>query len=111
MSRVLHEPVEDALCELASESEQRRLWFAASGEVSSFVEAHCRLFDDSGLGPALDRPAVVYTWALDNRLRLLRDLLRQVDGGLPIADLMALPALGQIRTVATALLTDLNNLR
>ena len=111
MSRVLHEHVEDALRELSSESEQRRLWFAASGEVSSFVEAHCHLFDDSGLGDALGRSEVVYTWAVDNRLRLLRDLLRQVDGGLPPDDLMALPALDQVRTVATALLTDLNNLR
>lgn len=111
MSRVLHEHVEDALRELASEREQRRLWFAASGEVSSFVEAHCRLLDDSGLGDALERSGVVYTWAIDERLRLLRYLMRQVDADQPLADLMVLPALTQVRTVAAAVLADLNNLR
>ena len=45
-----------ALEELANREEQERLWLSdgSSGEVSSFTEAICGLYDDSGLSRALD---------------------------------------------------------
>ena len=51
------EHVRWALEELSDEREQVRLWLSdgsAGKEVSSFVEAQCILFDDSGLGYALE---------------------------------------------------------
>lgn len=41
--------------ELASEKEQERLWLGnADGEMSSFEEAVCNIFDDSGLSKTLE---------------------------------------------------------
>jgi len=41
--------------ELASEKEQERLWLGnAEGEMSSFEEAVCNTFDDSGLSKTLE---------------------------------------------------------
>ncbi len=111
VSAVLHEHVEDALRELADEREQRRLWLADSGGVSSLDEATCHLFNDSGLADALAKPGSVYSWAIDNGLRLLRDLLRSVNANLPVEELLATPALVPVQTVAAALLIDLNSLR
>jgi hypothetical protein len=56
MGRVDLERVRDALDELESAEEQRRLWLATSGEIGSFVEAVSELFDDSGLVDVLDQP-------------------------------------------------------
>jgi hypothetical protein len=55
---------------LADEAYQRQLWLAAGGpEVSSFTECISRLWDDSGLSDALDRPQGVYTPEIDDQLR------------------------------------------
>lgn len=45
-----------ALEELSSREEQERLWLSdgSSGEVSSFTEAICGVFDDGGISRALD---------------------------------------------------------
>jgi hypothetical protein len=78
--RVIDELVEDALRELADESYQRELWLAASGpEVSSFTECYSRLFDDGGLGSALDAPDAVYDRQIDERLRVLARVLADMD--------------------------------
>lgn len=55
--RVHSELILWALEELSREDEQRRLWLS-TGEngaaISSFAEAICQLFDDSGLSDELD---------------------------------------------------------
>jgi len=45
------------LTELASETEQRRLWLSdghAGEDVGSFIEVSCRIFDDLGLSDELE---------------------------------------------------------
>ena len=62
MPWVVDEIVEDALRELVDPARQRELWLSTGDpEVSSFMECVSRLWDDSGLGTALDRPGTVYT--------------------------------------------------
>lgn len=57
MADIYWKLVEECLHELSDRSMQERLWLSdgSSGEVSSFVEACCGLFDDSALGHYLDR--------------------------------------------------------
>lgn len=108
MRRVVDELVEDALRELADESYQRELWLAATGpEVSSFIECHSRLFDDSGLGLALDAPGVVYDSDIDERLRDLARILAGIDDSRPPEAILGDPQLGRARAIASALLEEL----
>jgi hypothetical protein len=108
MRRVIDELVEDALRELADESYQRELWLAAaSPEVSSLMECHSRLFDDSGLGSALDELEAVYDRQIDQRLRDLARVLAGVDDSRPPEAILDDPQLGRVRTMAFALLEDL----
>lgn len=111
---IVHAHVEGALRELADEREQRRLWLATGGnggEVSSFEECVCRLFNDSGLDDLLDRPGVAYSYPIDDRLRLLRLALRRVDEQRPPAVVLNDPALSEARALAQEVLRLLNDLR
>ena len=102
------EHVEDALRELADADAQARLWRADSGpEISSLDECACRLFDDSGLGDALDK-GEVYGPDLDTGLRELRRALSKIDRNQPVSQLLAAPGVAQVRRSAQALLLLFN---
>ena len=103
-----HHIVREALVELSDAAYQRRVWAAAEGpEVGSFEEAVCHLYDDSGLGIALDGAGDVYGPAIDGRLRELLALLRRVDGRRPPTEVIQDPLLARARGVAAAVLHDL----
>jgi hypothetical protein len=105
---VVDERVEDALRELADEGEQARLWLADAGpEIGSLDECICRLFDDSGLGDALDRGRV-YTPEIDAGLRDLRQALSKIDRKCPVAMVLADPGLARARESAQMLLPLFN---
>jgi hypothetical protein len=109
--RIVHDHVVDALQELADESMQRRLWFSTGengADVSSLIECRCRLFDDSGLGDALDRNEAAYTPSIDDRLRALRNALRGIDGGRSPEAVVTDPGLVPVRTMAADLLRDIS---
>lgn len=109
MTRVMDELVEAALRELADEDEQRQLWLAAEGpRISSFTECISQLWDDSGLSDALDgQSGAVYTSEIDERLRKLRDVLRNIDGNRAPEEILRDPPLDEGRAVAQRLLMDL----
>lgn len=108
MTNVIDAVVEDALRELADESDQRRLWLAAEGpEVSSFIECASRLFEDSGLILALEDGATVYTPEIDAAFTRLDRLLSRIDGRHPPEDILNDPRLGEARALARQLLIDL----
>lgn len=108
MNRVLDEVVESALRELADESEQRELWRAAAGpRVSSFTECMSRLWDDSGLGDALDGTDEVYSPLIDRRFRMLGLVLDRIDGLRAPDEILADPRLQEARVLARQLLIDL----
>jgi hypothetical protein len=101
---VIDEHVEDALRELSDQDEQERLWLAHdSHEISSLDECVSRLFDDSGLGDALDRGAVCSP-DIDAALRDLRQTLGKINRDRPVRALLADPDLTRARESAQALL-------
>ena len=105
---VIDELVEQALRELADEAAQTRLRLASSGlEVSSLTECRCQLWDDSGLGNALEKPGVVYTPDIDQALRDLRIGLRRIDDQRPPQEVLDDPHLVAARSLARRLLLEL----
>jgi hypothetical protein len=105
---VIDDLVEHSLRELADEAVQSRRWLANSGpEVSSLTECRCELWDDSGLGDALDEGEVVYSPEIDRGLRDLRDVLRRVDDRRPPTEVVVDPHLVPVRGLARQLLVDL----
>jgi hypothetical protein len=105
--------VVEALLELSDETLQRRRWLSSGeGEVSSFTEAVCELFDDSGLGHELDRGRAVFGAEVDDFLRrfgtTLRDLGR-LDRSLPPATLIAHPEMVAARAFAKAILVQISH--
>lgn len=108
MTIVVDELVESALRELADETHQREMWLASTGpEVSSFTECISRLWDDSGLSEALDRPQSVYSPEIDQRLRELRTLLTGFDDSRSPEEILRDPQLDRARSMASALLEAL----
>jgi hypothetical protein len=106
--QVSGEHVEEALRELADADAQARLWLADSGpEVSSLDECACRLFNDSGLGDALDK-GPVYGRDIDAGLRELRHAVARIDRTRPVPVLLADPAVARVRKAAQTLLVLFN---
>lgn len=88
----------------AAPSEQAISWAGLrDGEMASFIEAIETLFDDSGLGDALDRGRV-YSRESDDALRSLRRMAILMDDQQPIGQLVEDPNLASIRALAADLL-------
>jgi hypothetical protein len=65
---------------LADYDYQKRVWLCGSGpEMSSLTEAVCGLFDDSGLGDALDKGQSVYSVEVDTLLRRILNMTSALD--------------------------------
>ena len=72
--------VVDCLRDLSDPDFQNRVWIRGEGpEVSSFVETVCELFDDSGLGTALEKGTCVYDEDIDSKLNKLSEMLDDID--------------------------------
>lgn len=83
MSWIERHLVKEALAELADASFQQRVWLAEAGpEVGSVVEATSQLFDDSGLGDAIDAgDELVFAAEVDELLGALEVKLRPLTSG------------------------------
>ena len=99
--QVYEEMVRDALSELADEDFQREVWtsLTPSGQ-SSLEECWERLFDDSGLGEALDGQTEVFGERPDQCLRELGEALRQVPAGASADDVIASSEMLLVRRLA-----------
>jgi hypothetical protein len=100
--QVYEEMVRYALSELADEDHQRQLWtsLTPSGQ-SSLEECWERLFDDSGLGDALDQQAEVFGEQPDQCLRELDAALRQVSATESADDVIASDEMVLVRSLAS----------
>ena len=108
MNRVIVFAVMDSLRELSDIAYQQRVWLASSGpEIASFTEAVCHLFNDSGLGDALEKSGVSFSMETDSRLRLLRSMLSKIDSRRAPSDIIAEPRMQQVRVLAKALLGEI----
>lgn len=99
--QVYGEMVRDALGELADAEYQRQLWssLTPSGQ-SSLEECWERLFDDSGLGAALDGQAEVFGDQPDQCLRELDAALRLVPANGSADDVIASDEMVLVRSLA-----------
>lgn len=100
----------DALKELSDEAYQRRVWCGAGGqEMSSFCEAICGLFDDSGLGSALETSTHrhIFSSNVDESLRELRVAISKINQSAPPADLIRDPKMQLVRELAKLTLQNL----
>lgn len=82
---VLRERVISGLNELADRDFQLRVWLGfgrplpdGHHEMSSFIEAVCRLFDDSGLRSQWAEGDVAFSAPIDDRLKLLLEKLQNM---------------------------------
>ena len=93
------------LTELSDVDFQRRVWLADSGpEVSSFDEARCHAYDDSGLSTLLEKPPAEVEKELGLKTpQLLRELaakLAKVNTAKPVAELIESAEMDQVRALA-----------
>ena len=96
----------DALRELASIEEQRRLWLstgAGGANVSSFSEAVEQLYTDSGLAEAIDCDRVELAAGLREDLKSLRVLLNTVSQRQSGMHTIEDPAMPAVRLLANKL--------
>ncbi|HZZ70711.1 MAG TPA: hypothetical protein VFE24_00550 [Pirellulales bacterium] len=82
MNMIDHQSVCDALRELSSFEDQKRLWLstgANNSEVSSFIEAQEQLYTDTGLSDALDDGSTGFSEEVNSLLLKLESMLKRVD--------------------------------
>ena len=112
MSNLIKPLIISSLQELADYNFQRRVWLATAGpEISSFTEAVSGLFDDSGVGNALEQHSLVFSTGIDSLFRNLRKELQQIDHTRPPAAIISDPCMDRVRTIAADLLSLLTGAR
>lgn len=104
---VLWNVVIDCLVELCDEASQKALWLYGKDEISSFTEAICGLFDDSGLMRALDRDEICEP--LKGMFLRLDRLIDQVPENENPKIIISHPAMQDVRLAAKNLLDHLQS--
>lgn len=110
MNRVIDATVEAALRQLADAAEQRRLWLSTGGgrEVSSLTESISQLWDDSGLGDALESGGIVYSVEIDEMFEVLWTQLKGIDDRGSPDQIIADPRMVRVRAIAAEILARLS---
>ncbi len=100
--------------DLSDKSFQKRVWANidnVDGELSSFTETVCQLFDDTGLGRKLDRDQQLYHVSPENRSKLIR--LRRLIASVPHfasqLEIIDHPKMDVIRVLSKEILHSLND--
>jgi hypothetical protein len=109
MINVYKENVVRYLFALADYESQKRIWiegFLKPGDTAiSFSEGWCTVYDDTGLGDALNAGQSVFNAAADQALHNLSDALRKVDyKNKPDSAIIDTPAMQDVRDKAQAAL-------
>lgn len=96
------------LQELSDISLQEKLWTASFGpEISSFTEAVCQLYDDSGLGDAL-KEGTAFNDKIDNKIRELDAALDEIPDYMDPNENIEHEKMPQVRSLAFEILKDIN---
>ena len=93
--------------ELSDRALQEKLWLGkCEGEMSTFDEAICTTFDDSGFGDALDSPANKFglSEVLREKANRLRALIHKIPHTLDDKDIIIHPQMDSVRSAASELL-------
>jgi len=103
MTKVQLDEVIDALFELSDKEKQKQLWVVGEdGEISSFTEAICGVFDDGGITQALERGQL--DKSLHDRFNELKRIVDQIPENLHPDRIIEHPSMPRIRVVASDLL-------
>ena len=105
---IVLEAVTDGLNELSSNEVQERLWLSdgSTGEVSSFEEAICCIFDDGGVTRAMDTKALPNSLAsLFTELNVLID---KIPSNVHPRVVIDHPAMKEITKIAKSILKEIN---
>lgn len=104
MTYLNHALIRDCLGELSDKSFQQRIWMASSGpEVSSFTEAVCQLFDDSGLDLALNKGSA-FGNPIDDLLKQLQARLAEIPHDAPPMNIINDEKMVIVRDIASHIL-------
>jgi hypothetical protein len=99
--------IRECLRELSDKSFQERVWTASSGpEISSLTEAQCQLFNDSGLDLLLEKDGV-FGVSIDNSLRKLRLMLKEIEHDRKPQDVINDPKMIKVRELSEQILAQL----
>lgn len=97
-----------ALKELSSREEQERLWLSdgSSGEVGSFEEATCILFDDAHIGSAMKSGYLEREFSADvcNGFSILHKLIFRIPDNMAPKKMINHPDMENIRRASKSLL-------
>lgn len=99
----------ECLEELSNKELQEKLWLStgeAGSNVSSFVEAHCQLYDDCGLGDALEKGSV-YGDSIDKQLLFLEVQMKDVDADRYPSEIIDSPEMQGIRELAAKIQAEI----
>lgn len=95
----------NCLRELADYEFQKRTWLASTGpEVSSFPELISQLFDDTGLGDALENDFTGFDTQTNEALRDLGKAVSKVNQKLLPGKLLESREMGSVREMASRVL-------
>lgn len=109
-ARVNKSLVRECLRELADYEFQKRTWLASTGpEVSSFSELISQLYDDTGLGDALEGADLIFDARIDGILREIDKAASHVNQRLPASQLLEEPSMKVIRRLATEAIEGLES--
>lgn len=108
MTYVNRNLVRQNLRALADEAFQERVWLASSGpEISSFTEAVCQLFDDSGLDLALEEGRA-FGNPIDELLQQLGSMLDQIPDQRPPVEIINDLKMVDVRKLSSQILRMLD---
>lgn len=105
-TKIYVEDVLNGLNELSSKKLQERLWLSdgPNGDVSSFDEAICRIFDDGGVTRAMESQALPAN--LLSIFERLNTLIDKVPNNIHPKNIIEDPGLREIGTVAKSILEE-----
>jgi hypothetical protein len=101
----------DGLTELSDEHLQSRLWTGKiEGQMSSFTEAMCSVFDDSGFQDTVENQGQYFGLSIDNQILDLGNLAQSIDQNIDPAELVETLEMRAIRALAQHILLNIRKL-
>lgn len=106
---ILWADVLDGLKELSDSNLQQRLWVDGNDEMSSYTEAICMIFDDSGLGLSIEKGSL--DEPLLGSFKELDEVIDTIPENETPEDIMGHPNMPKLQQVASKIICEINEMR
>lgn len=106
MEKILNETLE-GLTELSDSNIKKELWIDEIGGMSSFTEAICNVFDDSGLAVLINEDGLEEPYL--SKFNELGSLLRQIPEHDAPEDIINHPNMKEVQKVSNELIKLIDN--